>query len=110
MIHPVCETIKEKSVKEAVEMIEAAKTAICSSLVADVHYPMPVKSVREFVKKVDAPVCDTLMGKGAFSRSRIQHYTGMLGNAWNEDFEYRGIPMQTYSLQSVHDFSDRVIW
>ena len=25
VIHPVCETIKEKSVKEAIEMIEAAK-------------------------------------------------------------------------------------
>lgn len=34
--------------------------------------------LREFVKKVDAPVTDTLMGKGAFD-STDEYYTGMLG-------------------------------
>lgn len=34
--------------------------------------------VREFAKKIDAPVCDTLMGKGAFD-GRDEMYTGMIG-------------------------------
>lgn len=36
------------------------------------------KEVREFAKKLDAPVCDTLMGKGAFD-GRDPLYTGMIG-------------------------------
>ena len=34
--------------------------------------------IAEFVEKVDAPVCDTLMGKGAFDGTS-ERYTGMLG-------------------------------
>ncbi len=34
--------------------------------------------VREFAKKLDAPVCDTLMGKGAFD-GHDDLYTGMIG-------------------------------
>ena len=34
--------------------------------------------LKEFVKKVDAPVTDTLMGKGAFDGTD-EYYTGMLG-------------------------------
>ena len=36
------------------------------------------REVREFAKKIDAPVCDTLMGKGAFD-GRDEMYTGMIG-------------------------------
>ncbi len=36
------------------------------------------EEVREFVELVDAPVCDTLMGKGAFD-GRSFRYTGMIG-------------------------------
>ena len=36
------------------------------------------KELSEFVKKVDAPVTDTLMGKGAFDGTE-DYYTGMLG-------------------------------
>ncbi len=36
------------------------------------------QEVREFVHKIDAPVCDTLMGKGAFD-GRDELYTGMIG-------------------------------
>ena len=34
--------------------------------------------MREFAKKIDAPVCDTLMGKGAFD-GKDEMYTGMIG-------------------------------
>lgn len=36
------------------------------------------EALKEFVQRVDAPVCDTLMGKGAFDGTD-DHYTGMLG-------------------------------
>ena len=77
VIHPVCETIKEKSVKEAIEMIEAAKQPYVllggGCILSDAS-----EQVREFVRKIDAPVCDTLMGKGTFL-GEDPAYTGMLG-------------------------------
>jgi len=36
------------------------------------------RELREFAKKVDAPVTDTLMGKGAFPGTDPR-YTGMVG-------------------------------
>lgn len=36
------------------------------------------KEVAEFAELIDAPVCDTLMGKGAFN-GRSDRYTGMIG-------------------------------
>ncbi len=36
------------------------------------------EEVREFARRIDAPVCDTLMGKGAFD-GRDAMYTGMIG-------------------------------
>ncbi len=36
------------------------------------------KELKEFVELVDAPVCDTLMGKGAYDGT-TERYTGMLG-------------------------------
>lgn len=99
VIHPVCETIKEKSVKEAIEMIEAAKQPYVL-LGGGCTLSDASEQVREFVKKIDAPVCDTLMGKGVF-QERIQP----IQECW-ECMERRlrisGYPNQTYSLQSVH--------
>ena len=37
------------------------------------------EEVRKFVKLLDAPVCDSLMGKGAFPGNGSDLYTGMLG-------------------------------
>lgn len=36
------------------------------------------KEVAEFAELIDAPVCDTLLGKGAFN-GRSERYTGMIG-------------------------------
>ena len=76
-IHPVCDTIREKDMKEAAEMIDAAKRPYIllggGCVLADAR-----DQVREFVQKVNAPVCDTLMGKGVFS-GEDPLYTGMLG-------------------------------
>ena len=47
---------------------------------------MQAEELREFVEKVDAPVCDTLMGKGAYDGTTERLYR----NAWyarNKDIE-----------------------
>uniref|UniRef100_UPI003FEECA7D biosynthetic-type acetolactate synthase large subunit n=1 Tax=Roseburia sp. TaxID=2049040 RepID=UPI003FEECA7D len=74
---PVTDTIREEDIETAVSMIQTAKRpyifvgggAVLSGASKELH---------EFVKKVDAPVCDTLMGKGAFD-GNDDLYTGMLG-------------------------------
>ena len=74
---PVTDTIREEDIETAVSMIQKAKRpyifvgggAVLSGAFKELH---------EFVKKVDAPVCDTLMGKGAFD-GNDDLYTGMLG-------------------------------
>ncbi len=76
-IHPVCDTIRERSMKEASEIIRSAKRPYIllggGCVLSDAS-----EQVREFVRKVDAPVCDTLMGKGVFPGDDPR-YTGMLG-------------------------------
>ena len=44
------------------------------------------KELKELVEKIQAPVGDTLMGKGAFDGTD-EKYTGMVRNAWNQDIE-----------------------
>ena len=70
-------SITDETVNKALEMIKASKKpyifvgggAVISG--AD-------KELAEFVEKVDAPVTDSLMGKGAFD-GNSERYTGMLG-------------------------------
>ena len=76
-VYPVCETIQEKDLKEAVDMIAQAERPFilvgggCTlSDAAD--------EVRELAARIDAPVCDTLMGKGSFPGTDSR-YTGMIG-------------------------------
>ena len=65
------------------------------------------EQVREFVKKIDAPVCDTLMGKGAFPGDGSSLYR----NAW-ECMERRlrisGYPNADLLIAIGTRFSDRV--
>ncbi|MCD8019908.1 MAG: biosynthetic-type acetolactate synthase large subunit [Clostridiales bacterium] len=76
-IHPICDTIRERSIKDAAEAIRAAKRPYVllggGCVLSDAY-----EQVREFVRKIDAPVCDTLMGKGVFP-GEDPLYTGMLG-------------------------------
>lgn len=76
-IYPVCETIQESKIKEALDMISKAEKPFVlvggGCTLADAF-----EEVREFVAKVDAPVCDTLMGKGNVDGAS-DTYTGMLG-------------------------------
>ncbi len=71
------ETIREEDLEKAAEMIQAAKRpfifvgggAVISGAARDIE---------ELAHKIQAPVCDSLMGKGAFP-GEDPLYTGMLG-------------------------------
>jgi acetolactate synthase-1/2/3 large subunit len=76
-IDRITETILEEDITVAMQMIEEAKKPMIflggGAVIADAE-----KEVKEFVYKLNAPVTDTLMGKGAFN-GEDPLYTGMLG-------------------------------
>ncbi len=69
--------ITEHDVENALELIKHSKKPFIfvggGAVISEAH-----DELAEFVNKVDAPVCDTLMGKGAFDGTD-ERYTGMLG-------------------------------
>ena len=71
------EKIDEGAVEEALKLIRNARKPMIfvggGAVIADAD-----KELYDFVKRVDAPVTDTLMGKGAF-RGDDDYYVGMLG-------------------------------
>lgn len=76
-ILPKTDTIKEDSLKKAVEMIKKAKKPVLfiggGAILSDA-----AKEITEFARKLDIPVADTLMGKGAYPGTE-DTYLGMLG-------------------------------
>jgi len=73
----ITDTINETDVLRAIAMIEAADKPMIfvggGAVIAGAD-----KELKEFAELVDAPVCDSLMGKGAFNGEE-KRYTGMLG-------------------------------
>lgn len=71
------EMITDEDIDKAVKLIKYSKKPYIfvggGVVLADAS-----EELREFVEKVDAPVCDTLMGKGAYDGTS-ENYTGMLG-------------------------------
>jgi acetolactate synthase-1/2/3 large subunit len=71
------DTIKEDALAEAAKIINEAKRPYIfvggGAVISGAE-----DELRELAEKVDAPVCDSLMGKGAFDGSSTR-YTGMLG-------------------------------
>ena len=69
--------ITEEAVKEAIKLIAKAKKPVIfvggGAVIAGA-----AKELKKFVDLVDAPVCDSLMGKGAFN-GNDERYLGMLG-------------------------------
>ncbi len=63
--------------------------------------------VRELVKKLDAPACDTLMGKGAVDPTD-PHYTGMIGMHGTKTSN-RGVAECDLLIALGARFSDRVV-
>ena len=65
------------------------------------------KEVREFAELVDAPVCDSLMGKGAFYGTN-KRYTGMIGMHGTKASNF-GVTESELLIVLGARFSDRVI-
>jgi acetolactate synthase-1/2/3 large subunit len=69
--------ITEEDLSKALEMITHSKKPFVfvggGAVISEAH-----DELKEFVMKVDAPVADTLMGKGAYDGTE-DRYTGMLG-------------------------------
>lgn len=76
-VERVVKNITEEALKRAVALIEAAEKPYIfvggGAVISDA-----AEELETFVSLVDAPACDTLMGKGAYDGTK-DAYTGMLG-------------------------------
>ncbi len=76
-VNRLTENIRQEDIENAVAMIRAAKKPYIfvggGAVISGAS-----EELNTFAEKVDAPVCDTLMGKGAFDGTNPR-YTGMLG-------------------------------
>ncbi|MBR1391275.1 MAG: biosynthetic-type acetolactate synthase large subunit [Lachnospiraceae bacterium] len=70
-------SIRQEDIENVLELLEQSKKPYVfvggGAILSGAN-----EALAEFVKKLDAPVCDTLMGKGAFPGTD-EKYTGMLG-------------------------------
>ncbi len=102
----VVEKLRDEDIDRAIAYIKEAKKpylfvgggVICSGA---------SEELRLFAQKADAPVCDTLMGKGAFDGTD-EKYTGMLGMHGTKTSNY-GVSECDLLLAIGVRFSDRVI-
>lgn len=73
----ITDTIREEDIDKAVAMLKAAKRPMIfvggGAVISGAS-----KELKSFAERIDAPVCDTLMGKGAFNGEH-SYYVGMLG-------------------------------
>ena len=106
--HPARSTegIREEDLSEAVNMIAASKRPYVfvggGAVISGAS-----RELKEFVEKTDAPVCDTLMGKGAFDGTD-ERYTGMLGMHGTKTSNF-GVSECDLLIAVGVRFSDRVI-
>ena len=99
------DTIKEEDIEEAVSLIKASKKPYVfvggGVIASDAS-----EELKRFIKKIDAPVTDSLMGKGAFDGTD-EHYTGMLGMHGTKASNY-GVSECDLLIAIGARFSDRV--
>ena len=100
-----CEYITEESLTNAVKMIEKAKKPYLfvggGAVISEAS-----DELLEFVEQVQAPVADSLMGKGAFDGNH-KLYTGMLGMHGTKTSNY-GVSECDLLIAVGVRFSDRV--
>lgn len=98
--------ITEDDLDTVAEMIEASKKPFIlvggGAVISEAD-----KEVREFAELVDAPVCDSLMGKGAIEGTNPR-YTGMIGMHGTKTSNF-GVTECDLLLVLGARFSDRVI-
>ena len=102
---PVTYTIDDAAIARVAELIKNSKKpyVFCGGGVVSSGAS---EELRELVNKIDAPVCDTLMGKGAFPGTD-PHYTGMLGMHGTKTSNF-GVSSCDLLLAVGVRFSDRV--
>ena len=102
---PDSKSISEEEVEKAIEMIEKSRRPYIfvggGAVLSDAS-----EELFEFVNKVDAPVTDSLMGKGAFPGTD-ERYTGMLGMHGTKASNY-GVSGCDLLIVIGARFSDRV--
>lgn len=96
----------EKDIEKALKLIKEAEKPYLyvggGTIISDA-FP----EVEEFARKLDAPVCDTLMGKGAFD-GRSPLYTGMIGMHGTKTSNL-GVSKCDLLIALGARFSDRVV-
>ena len=96
----------EDEIKKAIELIQNAKKPfiyVGGGAVASEAY----EEVRTFAKKIQAPVCDTLMAKGVFD-GYDDLYTGMIGMHGTKTSNF-GVSQCDLLIAMGARFSDRVV-
>ncbi|RDU23293.1 biosynthetic-type acetolactate synthase large subunit [Anaerosacchariphilus polymeriproducens] len=105
-VNRITETIKEDDLETAIKLILKSKKPFIfvggGTVISDA-----AEELFEFVHKVDAPVTDTLMGKGAYPGTD-EFYTGMLGMHGTKTSNY-GVSECDLLIGIGVRFSDRVI-
>ncbi len=100
------ERITQEALETAAEMIAQTKKPYVfvggGCIISDAS-----EELAKFVGLVDAPVCDTLMGKGAFDGTRPE-YTGMLGMHGTKTSNF-GVSECDLLIAMGVRFSDRVV-
>ena len=105
-IEKVTDTIKDSDIEKAVDMINISEKpfilvgggAVASGASAE---------IKKLADKMDAAVCDTLMGKGAFDGTN-KRYTGMIGMHGTKASNF-GVNQADLIVVIGARFSDRVI-
>lgn len=100
------DTYTESDLQKAAELIQQAEKPYIylggGAILSDA-----AQEVREFAELIDAPVCDTLMGKGAFDGTS-ERYTGMIGMHGTKTSNF-GVSECDLLIALGARFSDRVI-
>ena len=99
-------TFTEEELEKVLELLqEAKKPYICVGGGAVISGAS--EQVREFARRLDAPVCDTLMAKGAFD-GHDNLYTGMIGMHGSKTSNL-GVTECDFFIALGARFSDRVV-
>lgn len=104
-IYPRVETFSEKEIDQAIEMIKASEKPFIFAG-GGVIASHANQELKEFAEKIDAPVCESLMGKGAYDNTRPR-YTGMLGMHGTKASNF-GVSRCDLLITIGARFSDRV--
>ena len=105
VIEPRTYTYSSKELEKVVEMIKESKKPFIF-VGGGVIASGASNELKEFAEKIDAPVTDSLMGKGAFDNTRPR-YTGMLGMHGTKASNF-GVSQCDLLIVIGARFSDRV--